>query len=124
MKLHNLVYCVCIAEFDILKGNTLSYIYPPERDIQTEYSIPDESVPYSVNLADMCLPDGAHVYEEDQTYMFLPVKGTRMRNILELTEGQNTVYGLVLFRNKRDSTVKRGAIQKSIVLLASQPYFT
>src|SRR3989338_6609674 len=94
-KLHNLVYCVCIAEFDILKGNTLSYIYPPERDVQTDYSIPDESVPNAMNLADMCLPDGAHVYEEDQTYMFLPAK-PRMKHILEMTDGQNTIYGLVL----------------------------
>ncbi|KAL0481302.1 hypothetical protein AKO1_012751 [Acrasis kona] len=124
MKLHNLVYCVCIAEFDILKGNTLSHTYPPHRDVQELYSNADHELLAPLNIADMCLPDGAHVYEEDQTYMILPVKGVEMRKELELTESQKYIYGCILFRNKKDSTVKRGAIQKSILLLSSQPYFT
>jgi hypothetical protein len=30
----------------------------------------------------------------------------------------------VLFRNKKDSSVKRGAIQKSLVVFSYKPYFT
>jgi hypothetical protein len=116
----NTVHCVCIAEFDIIKGNTLSHSYPPEVDIQNQYLLSDDgSAP--INIADMCLPDGSHVFEEDTTYLFLPVKND-MQN-LQLEDGQDVIFGMVCFRNKKDPTVKRGAVQKSIVLFTSKANF-
>jgi hypothetical protein len=133
------VYCVCIAEFDILKGNTLSFTYPPHVDINAEYE---------KNIGDLCLMDGSHIYKEDMTYLFLKMTPKQkqffhidesltptttptatssadgMNNNSLALEEQRYIYGTVLFQNKRDETVKRGAIQKSLVLFSVQPIFS
>jgi hypothetical protein len=57
--------------------------------------------------------DNSHVYEEDTTYIFLNCK-----------KEEEILYGIVLFRNKKDSSVKRGAIQKSLVIFSFKPYFS
>jgi hypothetical protein len=118
----NIVHCVCIAEFDILKGNTLSHTYPPHLDINAQLNAENGDDTAASNVADLCLPDGSHVFEEDATYLFLPVLPQQMQQ-LELDEGQEIIYGIVFFRNKKDPTAKRGAVQKSIVLLTSKPIF-
>lgn len=105
-------------EFDILKGNTLSTVYPPEAsDIQEKYK--DRCI------ADLCLPDGAHEYEEDITHIFVPYPSDDQHaNNGPIENPNEMLYGMVLFRNKRDKSVKRGAIQKSLLLLATKPLFS
>ncbi|EFC41033.1 hypothetical protein NAEGRDRAFT_80839 [Naegleria gruberi] len=142
------IFCVCIAEFDLLKGNTLSHVYPPER--RTILNT------FTSHLGDYCLPDGAHYFEEDATYLVIPSNvvssslysylksGASSNNVSSVSNSENSsvvnntqqvmefiepyvdkpMYAHCLFRNKKDERVKRGAIQKSIILFSSKPLFT
>lgn len=93
-------------------------MYPAEIDLQAQYK--------DKNIADLCLPDGAHEYEEDVTFVFLPALAQQIEPDVEKPANleDERLFGMVLFRNKRDAKVKRGAIQKSIVLLSFSPYFS
>lgn len=71
-------------------------------------------------LADLALPDGGHLYTEDATLIVLDPPPSE---IFQSTE-KGPLYGMVYFRNKPDSTVKRGAIQKSFLLFSFKPLFT
>lgn len=98
-----LLHSLSIAEFELKIGNTLSHRHP-------EFEIPGYDDTF---LADCCLPDGAHLVEEDYTAIILEPKG-----------GPDTIlYGLGFFANVRDSTVKRGAIQRALLIILRQPYF-
>ncbi|KAG2386154.1 hypothetical protein C9374_002600 [Naegleria lovaniensis] len=158
------IFCLCLAEFDLLKGNTLSYVYPPERRAILSH--------FSQHMGDYCLPDGAHYFEEDTTLVVIPSNVTGSLKSFNLDENEETslgngmigategdmgnnnqststatgssssssqqqnmlsfiepyvdkpMYAHCLFRNKKDSRVKRGAIQKSLILFSTQPHFT
>lgn len=76
-------------------------------------------------LADLCLPDGAHEYEEDITHIFVPYPtDDSERNNGPIESAGDILYGMALFRNKRDPSVKRGAIQKALVLFCTKPFFS
>jgi hypothetical protein len=70
--------------------------------------------------------------EEDWVYLVLPpnrVSGTKIDVFTdEPTEldsmEKGTLYGLAYFRNVRDASARRGAVQKSMLLLARQPFFS
>nr|CAG4719028.1 unnamed protein product [Naegleria fowleri] len=142
------VLSVSIAEFDKLCGNSLTHTYP--RDVHLEKYYP------TLNIADKCIPDGGHIYSEDQTGIILPISEDKSELIQalqkyvpsfktsttplspktpSLTVGNDNIpviqqpagqylYGSVLFRNKLDDRVKRGAIQKSILVVTTKPLFT
>lgn len=129
-----------ILEFDIDKGNSLTSTYPSDYD----WSHFREK-----NIADMCLPDGAHIHEMDWTYLLLhstkkpsvPQKKPlvdKRRSIntaidpeaLKNLEHEETIeeepqiyFGLAFFKNKSDKTVKRGAVQKSLLIVSKTPHF-
>ena len=148
---------VSIAEFDKLCGNSLTHTYPKSVKLEEHYP--------SCNIADKCIPDGGHIYSEDQTGIILPVNGDQKELIQMIqqhipsfkcasrtpstptTPGTLTLpspsvndgylspsspvatqtqylYGSVLFRNKLDERVRRGAIQKSILVITTKPLFT
>ncbi|KAL0484151.1 sorting nexin SNX1 [Acrasis kona] len=111
------VHCICIAEFDIIKGNMLSHVYPPDIDINNLYN--EQGATTLTNVADLCLPDGSHVFEDDATCVILPLRNST--EDLCLHDGQKVLFGAVCFRNKKDPSVKRGAVQKSILLFTSDP---
>jgi hypothetical protein len=107
------VYFVGIAEFDIKKGNILSDSYP-----KASQFLSDDKASY---LADLCLPDGAHVTQEDWTYIvYYPKKNPIFKSGVK-TDDQ--VFGLAMFKNVPDSKAKRGAIQTSMVILSRYPFF-
>lgn len=144
---------IILLEFDIDKGNTISSTYP------NNYNWDQFK---EKNIADLCLPDGAHIHSEDWTYILLhakslnsnntsvtPKKNTKDKrlsltsNITNIetdslfrlysnqelnddtpTEEWEVYYGISIFKNKADKTVKRGAVQKSILLISKQPYFS
>ena len=103
--------------------------------------VPDFELPgYShQDLANLCLPDGAHLYTEDRTYLVLPLPEdyeAQSRKLIKArkragassetalgTRGQSDVYlfGVALYHNKRDPTMKRGAVQRSMLLLLTEP---
>lgn len=96
------LYSVCLAEFHQTKGNTISYTFPAGNDPTERYK--------NKNLADICFPDGSHLIKEDKTYVLLDFEG-------------QVLYGIVCFQQKEDKSLKRGALQKSILLLSFKPYF-
>ncbi|KAJ3049581.1 hypothetical protein HK102_012465, partial [Quaeritorhiza haematococci] len=71
---------ILVAEFDIDKGSSLTYQYPKETGTDAHI------------LAELMLPDGAHLREEDWTVFFLnqrspsadePPVMTRARQIID-----------------------------------------
>eukprot|EP01104_Vermistella_antarctica_P014200 TRINITY_DN4428_c0_g5_i1.p1 TRINITY_DN4428_c0_g5~~TRINITY_DN4428_c0_g5_i1.p1 ORF type:complete len:648 (-),score=154.01 TRINITY_DN4428_c0_g5_i1:9-1952(-) len=97
------IYSISIAEFDIDEGNTLSVTYPLAVDFG----------PLNNKLADLCLPDGAHYHTEDWVYVFL----------WDYDVDHPALYGMAFFASVRDEKYKRGAVQRSVLLLSTQPYF-
>jgi hypothetical protein len=123
------------TEFDIDKGNTLSSVFPSDFDFK-QFA--------QTNIADLCLPDGAHIHTEDWTYLFLhknstsaTVKASSTPNLptssSEASLGAKSrspetatvdiIYGIAFYKKKADSSVKRGAIQKSVLFLLTKPAY-
>jgi hypothetical protein len=109
----NPIHSVSIAEFDVDKGNTLSTVYPSDAF---------DHCLLSLNyLADKSLPDGAHMYEED--YCVFRFSLEEFFKEIPTNKTEKHVFGLALFQSRRTEKVKRGAIQKSLVLFTYQPMF-
>ncbi|PVU94969.1 hypothetical protein BB559_002858 [Furculomyces boomerangus] len=104
---------ILLAEFDIDSGSILKHQYPnPTGE--------DESI-----LAELMLPDGAHMRESDWTYFILnqsnPLK--RGSNTTRDTYyNDDLVYCINLVRTKHDSGARRGAVVKSMALCSRYPY--
>ena len=93
-----LIHSVAVLDFDISVGDTVRAKWPA-----------DAKLPLSDDeLSARCIPEGGHLFEEDWTFLVLHEQG---------------LYGLAYFSNKKDATVKRGAVMMSIVILSSRPYF-
>ncbi|EFC46437.1 predicted protein [Naegleria gruberi] len=141
---------ISIAEFDKLSGNSLTHTYPTDVHLEKYYP--------TSNIADKCIPDGAHIYHEDQTGIILPITedNTELIQVLHKYissfkfttsptppkpipsspssnipnnndngfQNSQYLYGSVFFRNKLDDRVRRGAIQKSILVVTTKPLFT
>lgn len=97
------LHSISIAEFEKTLGNTLVVKYP-------DFKLDEYDDQY---LANCCLPDRAHLHDEDWTFLILPN-----------AKNKKTLYGMGYFRNFRDATVRRGAVQKALLLLSTQPYFS
>ena len=116
-------------------GNTLTHRYP-------QFKLDEYDDEY---LGNCCLPDGGHIHSEDRTFLILHIKKkiktkvkdkkkrrkdskkdepqTESQGDDESVEVEEILYGVSFFMSRHDKTVKRGAIQKSILLLSSQPHF-
>ena len=98
MASSRLVHSVAVLDFDISVGDTVRAKWPA-----------DAKLPLSDDeLSARCIPEGGHLFEEDWTFLILH---------------EPALYGLAYFSNKKDATVKRGAVMMSIVILSSRPYF-
>eukprot|EP01122_Echinamoeba_exundans_P012152 TRINITY_DN5024_c0_g3_i1.p1 TRINITY_DN5024_c0_g3~~TRINITY_DN5024_c0_g3_i1.p1 ORF type:complete len:1078 (+),score=213.78 TRINITY_DN5024_c0_g3_i1:245-3478(+) len=107
-----------VVEFDIDKGNTIGVSYPSEFDWeQFECG----------HVADLCLPDGAHIHTCDHTYLFLHPKRVltngKPNEATPSTAAAGMTYGISLFKKRVDKTVKRGAVQRAALILSSIPAF-
>jgi len=124
-----LLHSVSFAEFDIDVGNTLTHRYP-------QFTLAEYDDEY---LGNCCLPDGGHIHREDRTFLVLQVrqktkvtKKSKKNKQKKKEDGDEestekeqlrTLYGVAYFVSRTDSTVKRGALQKSILVLSYHPYF-
>eukprot|EP00164_Ancoracysta_twista_P009030 GFYU01013230.1.p1 GENE.GFYU01013230.1~~GFYU01013230.1.p1 ORF type:complete len:828 (-),score=191.80 GFYU01013230.1:101-2584(-) len=117
----NLVHAVAIAEFEIKIGNTLTATYPSKFALKNyDYEM----------LGNLALPDGGHIHDEDWTYHVLHCEPEEVADCetvsampSQSSEGKKFLYGIGFFRNVKDASVKRGAVQKALLLLATQPYY-
>ncbi|KNC51161.1 uncharacterized protein AMSG_06512 [Thecamonas trahens ATCC 50062] len=109
-----------MGEFDILKGNTIGARWPPTASL-----VIDDEV-----LACLCLPDGAHIHEEDKT-MFLihptppDSAAAPLPSVVHSVRvsSQTPLFATSVFINIADESVDRGAIQLSMVAVARCPLF-
>lgn len=105
----NPVVLVAVAEFDIDVGNTLSFVHP--KGVVENLGLVKNVV------ADKCLPDGAHLHSEDWTILFVNVPDSSS------PDKTQKLFGYAMFKNKPDASVRRGAIQKSMVAFTKVPLF-
>ncbi|EPQ26928.1 uncharacterized protein PFL1_05563 [Pseudozyma flocculosa PF-1] len=129
---------VLLAEFDIDKGSTLSHQYPAPTGYNEHM------------LAELMLPDGAHARVEDWTVFFLkphqtmdaskaeqvgsaagsrgPSMDSQHRNDSAKPRkdadwsSDGLTYVINLVRTKHDSSVRRGALVKSMAIGTRHPY--
>ena len=94
---------MAILDFDITVGDVCKERYPSDAVIP----IADDK------LSALCIPEGGHIFEEDHTFLFCKEPATG-----------DQLFGIAYFRNKKDPTVKRGAVMKSIVMLSRRPFFS
>ena len=95
--------CVAAAifSFDITVGEGITHLHPPG----VALPIPAD------RLAAIAMPEGSHKVEEDYTFLVVPGDGNG-----------DQVFGLCYVIFRRDPSVPRGAIMKSLVLLARRPF--
>src|SRR3990167_3369610 len=98
---------VALTEFHIKDGLRIEFKYPENESLE-----PDLSDQF---LANSSIPDGAHFHQTDQSYLILPIKNKNNKI--------KKYYGISFCRNKADKSVKRGAIQKSLLLVSKYPHF-
>ncbi|KAI9103120.1 stabilization of polarity axis-domain-containing protein [Phlyctochytrium arcticum] len=93
---------VLVAEFDIDKGSSITYQYP--EDTGTDVHM----------LADLMIPDGAHLREEDWTILI--VSDADLPPSPPTSKEKPLLYVLNLVRTKHISGVRRGARVKAMAL--------
>ncbi|CUG94410.1 Hypothetical protein, putative [Bodo saltans] len=135
------IISVSYARFDTRLGNTIAYTYPPSVDLA--------SLVDAKNLQDYCFPDGAHGNMTDTVCATLrrrpcsSASGPSEQQQLHSTsdegsdanvddrEAYSATFGAVpeggpifafsLYHQKRDASADRGATQRGILILSSQP---
>ncbi|EDV25356.1 uncharacterized protein TRIADDRAFT_23603 [Trichoplax adhaerens] len=118
------LHCVCIVVFDLELGQAIEDVYPAEAELSTSEKR---------NICYLSFPDSNSAAMGDTQFHFR----IRSDRRLELDSSEVLVdrdspavlkpdiahyYGFVYFRQEKDSTSKRGYMQKSVVLLSRLPY--
>ncbi|KAJ6237187.1 arf3-interacting protein [Anaeramoeba flamelloides] len=110
-KLKKPIFSISIAEFDIDIGNTLVKRFPEFKFEKYNYQ----------SLANLVIPDGAHIHKSDHTYLVLDCSGEK--GFPSEACEESYLFGIGIFVCIHDETVRRGAKQSSILLLSKLPYF-
>ncbi|CCJ29531.1 unnamed protein product [Pneumocystis jirovecii] len=126
MPYHHVDY-ILVAEFDIDRGPTISQQYPHTIGSDTKY--PFQTTQSNTNflrlLAELMLPDQAHMRAEDWTIFFLhkdTSKSTKdeiniYENLEDTEESEpKLMYVLNLVNTKHDPDAKRGALVKAMAI--------
>ncbi|ORY93744.1 hypothetical protein BCR43DRAFT_516764 [Syncephalastrum racemosum] len=102
----------CIVNFDLEIGQALDYVYPPMELTSSEKK----------NICFSAFPD-SNVFEVGDQVYNVRVRA-RTAGLAESgpTTSAGFLYGYVFFRQKKDSTIRRGYFQKSLVLLSQHPF--
>ncbi|CAO3664462.1 unnamed protein product [Rhizopus stolonifer] len=102
----------CIVNFDLEIGQALDYVYPPM----------DLSADEQKNICFSAFPD-SNVFEVgDQIFNIRIRASTSKFAVSGPTADAGFLYGYVFFRQKKDSSIRRGYFQKSLVLLSQHPF--
>ncbi|EAL67219.1 hypothetical protein DDB_G0280481 [Dictyostelium discoideum AX4] len=97
----------CIINFDLEIGQVLDYSFPQVNFKEEE----------STNLCFLSFPDSNSHLQGDIIYSF------KLKETSSLGNGQcNFQYGYVFFRQEKDSSISRGYLQKSVVLLSDESF--
>ncbi|KAI8996795.1 hypothetical protein BDB01DRAFT_768514 [Pilobolus umbonatus] len=102
----------CVVNFDLEIGQAMDYVYPPI----------DLTVAEQKNICFSAFPD-SNVFEVgDQVYNIRVKASTSKFTTSGPTIDAGFLHGYVFFRQKKDSTIRRGYFQKSLVLLSQHPF--
>ncbi|CAJ0888083.1 13504_t:CDS:10 [Entrophospora sp. SA101] len=113
---------ILLAEFDIDKGSSLTHQYPVATGTAENL------------LAELMLPDGAHLRTEDWTVFFLNQKTPDPDKIIsssldeinvtkdEDEDNMPLLYALNLVRTKYDKEARRGAVVKAMAICTRHQY--
>ncbi|KAF9585446.1 hypothetical protein BGW38_002360 [Lunasporangiospora selenospora] len=107
------VTTILLAEFDIDQGSVLTHQYPT--NITSDNHV----------LAELMLPDGAHLRSEDWTIFFLnQAKSAPWNGNKALTENTENplLYVLNLVRTNHDASIRRGATVKAMAICTTHQY--
>lgn len=97
------ISCFCIVKFDTDYGPMLESSHPPTKFTEDETS----------NICFLSFPDSNSNLDGDTIFCF------RLRRS---GKGDVYEYGYVFFRQEKDDTMRRGYLQKSVVLLSKFPF--
>ncbi|KAG0091989.1 hypothetical protein BGZ92_011163 [Podila epicladia] len=107
------VTTILLAEFDIDQGSVLTHQYPT--NITSDNHV----------LAELMLPDGAHLRPADWTIFFLnqakPAPWNGNKALTESTENP-LLYVLNLVRTNHDASIRRGATVKAMAICTTHQY--
>ena len=108
------ITCLCIVNFDLLIGQTV------------EYSIPEFFNEVELqNIANSAFPDSNSGKFNDTVFTFRFRSNNNNNNNSTVASPKNNRYpyyfGYSFFRQLKDSTIKRGYFQKSVVLISHLP---
>ncbi|XP_040199127.1 protein DENND6B isoform X1 [Rana temporaria] len=116
---------VCVVTFDLELGQAMELVYPHNTRITEKEK---------TNICYLSFPDSYSGCLGDTQFTFRMRRSAGQRSIFQDNEKYNReapvtlqrdpahYYGYVYFRQVKDSSVKRGYFQKSLVLLSSLPY--
>lgn len=105
------ILCIAIVNFDIDTGPVVDQTYPP--------AVLDDALKENISFSSF--PDASATEFKQEIHSF------RVRHtsggVLETSLAQDGfMYGFAYFMQKRDSSVKRGYLQRSVVILTHLPY--
>ena len=102
-----IVKLVLVVGFHHKKGAQIEYVYPET------YSIPEISQKYK-NLPHLALPDGAHNFNEETTYLLFPKGEYAVSHYRQIAKSD-------LIQDKLDEDVTRNTVQKAVVVICQNP---
>ncbi|KAJ1675641.1 hypothetical protein EV182_000875 [Spiromyces aspiralis] len=94
---------ILVAEFDIDEGSILRHQYPRPTGANENH------------IAELMLPDGAHLRENDWTVFFFNQQVPEKDGLLP-PDAAPLLYALSLVRTKHDKGVRRGAVVKAMAV--------
>ncbi|KAJ3744021.1 hypothetical protein DFH05DRAFT_1525026 [Lentinula detonsa] len=112
-KIRRWILGIAIVNFDIDQGPVVDGIFPPL------VLFPKESE----NIAFSSFPDSLQFDQGSQIHSF-QIRGEKISTSSEKRPAsiEEFIYGFSYFTQKRDSTLKRGYEQRSVVFLTSNPF--
>ncbi|KAJ3328704.1 Protein dennd6a [Blyttiomyces sp. JEL0837] len=111
--------CFCVVNFDLEIGQAIEYIYPPIELSDAErktigqltrrlYSA-REAIPLNYHRINVANPHSSTSISDQSKYNMA-------------IDTDDYTYGYVFFRQQKDSEIRRGFFQKSLVLLSPHPW--
>ena len=114
------ISCFCVVTFDLELGQVIEKVYPEHVSLtETE----------KANICYLSFPDSNTGCMGDTQFHFRIRSETQTRSVSRhldaaLKKDLQHYYGCVSFRQVKDSSIKRGYFQKSLVVLSHLPYIS
>lgn len=105
-QLRQWMHCFCVVNFDLELGQDIEMVYPATSLLPEELQ----------NIAFSSFPDNNAFDVGDTIYSFR----TRYNESVASSDGY--LHGYVFFRQKRDTSIRRGYFQKSLVIISQHAH--